>query len=333
MRRLGGLWEDVCAPENFRSAYLKARCGKRLAAEAVSFGSDLHANLAVLRQAVADESWNPGAFRTFMVTDPKPRIISAAPFPDRIVHHALMNVTGAVFERSLIHHTYACRLGKGTHAAVLHAFSRCKASPWFVKLDVRKYFDSIQQRTILVLLEGLFRERPLLRTFERIVQSYQTIPYHGVPIGNLTSQYFANHYLSAFDHMVLERLRPAGYVRYMDDMVLWGAEKAQIRDWAAETREYLATTRGLELKQPLIGRSSLGLPFLGFRVTSRGIYLSSRSKRRFRGKYRALENARTEDRITESEAARRVSALVAATALARARTFRYNVVYGAVLRQ
>jgi len=299
----------------------------------VAFASDLQSNLEALRRSVAEQHWRPGPFRTFSITDPKPRIISAAPFPDRIVHHALIHVAGPIFERSLIHHTYACRIGKGTHAAVLHAFDRCKASPWYLKLDVRKYFDSIDHEILSGLIGSLFRERPLLEICKRIVGSYSTAPGRGVPIGNLTSQHFANSYLSAFDHLVLERLRPAGYVRYMDDMVLWGAQKEELSGWAEEARSWLDANRGLTLKHVLIGRSAKGLPFLGHRITTAGIYLSGRGKRRFRKKYRAMDSALVNGLISENEASHRIGSLTAATALARSRSFRHAVINGAVLRQ
>lgn len=169
----------------------------------------------------AEPDW--GHYHQFTIYDPKVRVISAAPFCERVMHHAIMNVLEPVFENHLMFHSYACRKGKGIQAAILYAFSCSKAHHWFLKLDIRKFFDSISHQILKNQLRRLFKDTRLLFLLDSLIDSYQTSPATGLPIGNLTSQFFANHYLFAMDHYILEKLRPRAYVRYMDDFVLWQA--------------------------------------------------------------------------------------------------------------
>ena len=193
------------------------------------FRMKVDCNLEEIRRGLENETARIGAYSYFTIKDPKERIICAASFPERIIHHAVMNICEPYFERFQIFHSYACRKGKGQHAALLSAFHYAKSSPFFLKMDVRKYFDSIDHEILFNRLTRLFKDHRLLDLLSRIIDSYHTAPGKGVPIGNLTSQYFANHYLASFDHYVKETLGVKRYIRYMDDMLFFSSSPSDLR--------------------------------------------------------------------------------------------------------
>jgi len=209
MKRQNHLFEHIIDFTNIRLAFLKALRGNRSSSFAVNYCQNLDKNLAVLRKKLITLTPEWGNYHSFLITDPKLRTISTAPFEQRIMHHVIMNVIEPVLERPMIHHSYACRKGKGTHAAVLYAFGQCKISPYFLKLDIRKYFDSIDHEILKTQLRKLVKDKNVLVLLDGIIDSYETSPGKGVPIGNLTSQFFANMYIACLDHHTVEMLRPS----------------------------------------------------------------------------------------------------------------------------
>jgi len=245
------------------------------------------------------------------------------------MHHAIMNVLGPIFDRQQVYHSYACRKGKGTHAAVLYAFDRSKRYPRFVKLDVRKYFDSIDHDVLKERLRRIIKDDRTSFLLDGIIDSYERSAGRGLPIGNLTSQFFANHYLSSHDHQVIEREGVWSYVRYMDDIVMWTESASECRRLANTSQEYCSTMLRVALKEPVSGRSADGLPFLGFLVKPHGIYLTAKSKRRLRRRAREVQADVDLGTITESQAAQRANGINAAVLIARSRRFRGTVWHGA----
>ena len=267
-----------------------------------------------------------GPYRQFRVFDPKERVISVAPFRDRVLHHALMNVCEPVFDRYAIHDTYACRKDKGCHRGVLRAQDFSRRFPWFVKLDIRRYYDSVDHDVLFRLLCRRFKDPALLVLLRRLIDSYETTPDKGLPIGNLTSQHFANCYLGEFDHWVKEQKRVEGYVRYMDDFVLWGRNAGELRAQVREIRQFLHDDLRLDLKdEVLVNRCGCGLPFLGYRVFPGRVLLSRRSRARFRRKFLAYDACWRTGEWSEAYVARRMAALIAWTRFAEARGFRQKV--------
>lgn len=149
-----------------------------------------------------------------------------------------------------------------------------------MKLDVRKYFDSISHHILSEQLQRLFKERRLIHIFCRLLDSYHVTPSHGLPIGNLTSQYFANHFLSVLDHEIIEKIKPQGFVRYMDDMVLWGSSPNELKVYYKKINEFIEQKLRLKLKAPVINRSTAGLTFLGRRIFTEGVIRWPGEKRR-----------------------------------------------------
>ena len=326
MKRTNRLFEQIIDYNNIRLAFLKAIKGNRSSYSVKKFCKNTDANLVIIRDKLRTLNCGWGKYHSFLITDPKLRVISTVPIEQRIMHHAIMNVLEPVIDRPLISHCYACRKGKGTHAAVLYAFKQCKLHPCFLKLDIRKYFDSLDHAVLKTQLRRLIKDMRVLSLFDGIIDSYETLPGKGVPIGNLTSQFFANMYLSCLDHFILEELRPSAYCRYMDDFVLWSDSQAKLKQMLERIHAYATEKLCLSLKQPVIGKTAKGLPFLGFRVFEKGIYLLQKSTKRVKKRMLEITALLCRGEITEEKAAERARSVIAAVGLARTNCLRKKIV-------
>jgi hypothetical protein len=315
----------VADPENLRLAFWKSSRGKNSRREVADYRLRLDENLERLHGAIRNGTVEVGRYRFFTVHDPKERLICAAHFEERVLHHALMNVCEPVFERRLIPDSYACRCGKGRSAALARARWFAGRFEWYLKLDVRKYFESVAHEVANKLLAKVLKDQDLLVMFRKIIASYSAAPGRGLPIGNLTSQHVANLYLGELDHFVKETLRAKGYVRYMDDFVLWAADKATLRGWWVEVERFARERLRLELKPPQINRVERGMPFLGTRLDHRGWRLDVRGRRRFAAGLRALEDGHLAGVIGARELQERATAMVAHTEASGGRAFRRSL--------
>ena len=311
MKRAGNLYASIAEPENLRLAFLKAVRGKRGKLEVIEYTARLEENLHLLRDQLLACQVDAGHYHFFTVHDPKERVICAASFPERVLHHAVINVCEPVLERYAIHDSYACRSDKGMHAAVLRAQEFTRQYSWYLKLDIRKYFDSIDHVTLLALLERRFKDHAVLRLIRTILETYSVEPDRGLPIGNLLSQHMANFYLGHLDHWIKETLRVLGYVRYMDDFVLWAQDKSALKAHLAVIQEFVTSELKLTLKDNIqLNCCGGGLPFLGYRIFSGRLELGPRAKRRFIHKLRGYENEWTAGHWSEIELQRHMEALL-----------------------
>ena len=234
MKTSKNLFDGIVSFENVLSAAQKAAKGKRENQSVLLFFNYLEENLWELISALQNKTYQPGSYKTFSIYKPKPRLISAAPFRDRVVHHALISVVGPILERSFIFDTYANRADKGTHKAIERYQHYLKKYDYVLKCDIRKYFPSIDHEILKSKLRNKISCSDTLWLIDTIIDNSNLqaehvhyfpgdglfTPYErrrGLPIGNLTSQFFANYYLSFLDHYVKEVLRCKGYVRYVDD--------------------------------------------------------------------------------------------------------------------
>lgn len=325
MKRANNLLFAIAEPENLRLAFWKARKGKDYAKQVQAYRESLDSNLEALRMQILSEQIVVGDYHYFKVFDPKERQICASAFSEQVLHHALMNICHDFFERAQIFDSYASRPGKGVHSAVQRAHSFARADNWFLKLDVRKFFESIHHDTLEIQLGRLFKEAGLLRIFGKVIHSYAAQPGRGLPIGNLTSQYFANHYLSGLDHFVKEQLRCKSYVRYMDDMVLWHSDKQYLKDAWRAIEDFVNNRLYVELKPRLLNASQRGLPFCGYLVFPHHIQLSQRSKKRYIKKIRILDKKHRTGEWDEAKCNRHLQPLIAFTRHADASGFRKAV--------
>jgi retron-type reverse transcriptase len=309
VRRAGGLWPQVVALENLhRAAYAVLR-GKRSRASAGDFFRDLEGQLLRLQRELVERRYAPGGYRIFWIRDPKRRLISAAPFRDRVVHHALVQVIEPVFERRFVATSYACRAGKGTHRALRRFVGWARETGWVLQLDVHRFFPSLDHAILKDRIRRAVKDPAVLWLCDAIIDgSNPQEPVdgwypgddllaplarrRGLPIGNLTSQFFANVYLDALDHHVKERLRVARYLRYVDDLACFDRDRERLRELRGEIAECLL---GLRLRlnegKSRLRRVSEGVGFLGFVVTPDRVRLGPKAVRRGRRRMRALRAA------------------------------------------
>lgn len=275
--------EEVAALDNLATAFWRAARGKRERSEVRRFASRLEQELACLRREILDLSVPPGRMNVFRIYDPKPRTIHAPCFRERVLHHALMAHVGPVLERALVAATYACRPGKGPVAAALRAQEHTRRFRFFAKLDVVSYFATIDHQVLRDMLRRRIKGRGTLELIDHILAHHPVpTPGRGLPIGALTSQHFANHYLGTLDRLILEQHRLA-LVRYMDDMVIWGNSRVAVRDAVevaeAHARDHLRLT--LKVQRPPT-RTADGVPLCGFRIFPNRLLLSCRRLERYR---------------------------------------------------
>ncbi len=286
MKRLGNVMPEIAAIDNLMLAFCKARRGKLHRQEVIDYSLNLVENLLNLRDKLLNGTLQVGNYHYFEIYDPKKRKICAASFEERIVHHAIINVCKDRFERNLIYETYATREGKGVYAAINRARVAVHKYPYVAKLDVRKYFDSINHNVLKAKLLRIFKDKKLLCLLNSIIDSYQTAPSTGIPIGNLTSQYFANFYLSSLDHLVKEKFKVPIYVRYMDDILLAADSREELKKIVLDIKNLLKTELFLELKSAQICNVNCGVSFLGYTLFPNFILLNRRSKLRLIKKWR-----------------------------------------------
>jgi RNA-directed DNA polymerase len=334
MKRANDLMPRILEPDNLRLAFWKASKGKRYTQEVLDFQSNLEPNLCNLREQISTGLLDVGKYRYFKVFEPKERQICASAFSEQVLHHALMNVCHDYFERHQVFDSYASRKGKGVHAALVRAKHFNKSQHWYLKLDVRKFFDSVHHGVLKAQLARMFKEHRILDIFGKIIDSYEASPgrtcppeeqRRGLPIGNLTSQYFANHFLSGLDHFIREDLRIGAAVRYMDDIVLWHENKPALKNAFRSITEYVETNLQCALKPEILAASKRGLTFLGYRIFPDRVELSQQSKRRFIRKIRALQENYDSGAWSESVCQRHALPLLAFLAHAKTRNFRESV--------
>lgn len=324
MKLANNLIEQIAEPDNLRLAFHKATQGKRYSSQVKAYRAGLDAQLLALRDQLLQEKVEVGDYRYFKVYDPKERQICASAFSEQVLHHALMNVCHPCFERTQIFDSYASRPGKGVHAALRRSFSFHREGYWFLKLDIRKFFASIDHLVLKRQLYRLFKDKSVLRLFSQIIDTYEDEPRKGLPIGNLTSQYFANHYLSELDHFIKEQLYCKSYVRYMDDLVVWDEDKGTLMQKLSVIKRYVEDSLHLRLKLPQLNKAERGLPFCGYILYPHYIRLSRRSKRRYIKKIKLLDEMYRTGEWSEASCQRRAQSIVAFTRHADALQFRKN---------
>lgn len=274
--------EDIAAYHNLVSAFYKAAKGKRERSGTQAFLRDFDLNVLKLREDILSGKAPVGKYHRFTIFDPKKRTIHAACFPDRVLHHAVINFIGPVLERALVPSTFACRPGKGPLAAV-HWVRHCmRRFPWYVKVDIKRYFDSIDHALLEDLLKRRLKGEEALNLVAAIIHSYRTQPGKGLPIGSLTSQHFANYYLDGLDRFLLEELKVSAHARYMDDFIWWCPDRSTAKKCRMAVEQWLFHHRSLHLNENRqLNRSSCGVTFCGFRVFPGIILLSKRKRKRY----------------------------------------------------
>jgi retron-type reverse transcriptase len=316
MKTFNRLFEKIHSFENLLLASRKAQVGKRYSPPAAAFFIRLEENLLQLQRELQEKKYQPGPYRSFLIHDPKERMISAAPFRDRVVHHALCNVMEPIFESTFIYDSYANRQGKGTHKAIRRYQQYAREYKYVLKCDIRKFFPSIDHEILKQEIRWKIRCKDTLWLIDLIIDNSNLQEEHvvwfpgddffevperrrGLPIGNLTSQFWANVYLNRFDHFVNNQLGIRGYIRYVDDFVLFSNSKKDLNLWKLQLKQGLAKLRLIyHPNKTQIHLTAGGVPFLGFRVYPHHLVVKKQNARRYQRRLRKSMNERQRGQLS-----------------------------------
>ncbi len=274
------------------AGYLRARKGKRYRPEVLRFSAALEENLIALQNELIWHMYSTGRYREFYIHEPKTRLVAALPFRDRIVQHAVVAAINPIWEARFISDSYACRVNKGTHAGadkaqqLLRKVQHKHGRIYVFKADIRHYFASVDHAVLKQLLRRRIADPETLWLLDQIIDS---TPEPGIPIGNLTSQLFANIYLHALDEFVKYELREPDYVRYMDDFIIVHHDKDHLHHIRAEIEAFLTQKLRLTMNAktqifPVARRWGRALDFLGYKIWPTHRRLRKDSVRRMRRK-------------------------------------------------
>jgi RNA-directed DNA polymerase len=306
MHRVKNIFERVCSMRNLRLAAKEALRGKRTRPAGATFFMEMEKELPALHEELRDGTYAHGGYHYFWIHDPKDRLVAAAPFRDRVVHHAIVRVIEPIFENRFIEDSFACRRGKGTHAAMRRTLHFARRYRHALKCDVSKYFPSIDHEVLMGLAARVIGDGRVLGLLDRILDTHADAELRhwtlggglfdyetrrtGLPIGNLTSQFLANVYLNPLDHFVKHDLRVRGYVRYMDDFLLFGDDCGLLRKHGARIKDKLAELRlRMHPDKYRLTPTAKGVDFAGFVVFANGrVRIRSSSVRRFDRRYRRM---------------------------------------------
>lgn len=265
MKRTGRLFDTIFTRENLYNAYLQARKSKRQTRACFMFEKNLGGNIAKLLDEIHGNNYRPRPYHLFMVYEPKPRVIHAPAFRDRVVQHAIYQAIYPIFDRSFLVNSCACRVGYGTHRAsrMLHqAMRQCSADDYFLQLDIRKFFYTIDRQILRRLVERKIKDGRLVDLMMMFAEDKGEV---GIPIGNLLSQLFALIYLDHLDHYIKRGLKVRHYVRYVDDFVLVGLSRDECLRLRVRIADFLADNLRLTLSKSTIQKLSKGINFVGYR--------------------------------------------------------------------
>ena len=286
MKTYKNLYPQIVDFDNLYKAWRKARLGKRYQTMPSTFEQNLDAELMSLYDELITETWEPGGYRSFTIHEPKRRKISAAPFRDRVVHHALVKVLEPIYERKFIQHSYANRKGKGTHKALDSCTQYMRHYKYVLQCDIQQFFPSIDHTLLKTILAHTLADRSTLCLCNKIIDSgagilsevydmrwfdgddlFAVNRGRGLPIGNLTSQFWANVYLNELDQFVKHQLRCQGYIRYVDDFLLFADDKTVLHGWLEKIVTFLQSLRlTIHKKRAQPKPVTQGIPFLGFTI-------------------------------------------------------------------
>lgn len=312
MKTYRHFYHQIHSFANLYDAYLDARRAKRGRVEVMRFEQRVEDQLFRLQWELQSQQYRPGPYRHFFIYEPKRRKISAAPFRDRVVHHALVNIIGPIWERRFISDSYACRIGKGTHKALERCTQWVRTYRYVLQCDIAKFFPTIDHTILLAILGRTIADPQVLWLCEQIIASgvgvldseralhwfpgddlFAPLRPMGLPIGNLTSQFWANVYLNDLDQFVKRELGCRAYLRYADDFLLFSDDRARLHAWHQEVRDFAAQRLRLHLhdRKCQVYPTRTGVPFLGFRHFPTHRRLKRANVVRFRHRLREMRQA------------------------------------------
>ncbi|MGE4232054.1 MAG: reverse transcriptase domain-containing protein [Bacteriovoracia bacterium] len=314
MKRHDDLYDRIVTFDNILLAAKKAGRGKRHKPSVAQFFFSLEKEVIALQAELVTGTYQPRPYTMFEIREPKIRNICSSEFRDRVVHHAICNIIEPTLENKAIYDSYACRIGKGAHMAIKRCQHFASRYKYFLKCDIRKFFENINHQHLKILLRRVFKDQKLLSLLDQIIDHEVPggMPGCGLPIGNLTSQHFANFFLGQIDHFIKDQERTPGYLRYMDDFISFAPDKGSLGVLLGKIEVFLERHLRLQLKEKatLIAPVSEGIPFLGFRVYPNLIRLKRENLVRLRKTIRGKERLYLEGRISENELVRSMTSII-----------------------
>ncbi|MCP5043404.1 MAG: RNA-directed DNA polymerase [bacterium] len=327
MKRLGGVHSRLIGPDNLWAAWNAFRRGKNRRPSVREFAARAEQHITKLHQQLQSGDYTPGSHRRFVIAEPKRRLISCAPIRDRVVHHALHRVLAPTLDRGLVDHCYACLPGRGVQRAALAFQGAMRRYRYVLLLDVRMFFPSIDPDIVLAILERRVKDRPCLDLCETILEGGRGLyddprlraflgmgpdwprQNAGLPIGNLTSQFFGNHYLSGLDHALRRELRLPYSQRYMDDIAMFSDDRHRLCEARSCVAEWLLSERKQQLKHPNKEPRPTKKPiiYLGRRIGRQQIEPTAAALRRMRQRVGCALLDPDEDKIERTLASYRGS--------------------------
>lgn len=283
---MGKVYLQITTFKNLLAAWHEFKKGKRNKTDVLEFEYNLEENLFNLQKSLINKTYQPAGYKKFYIKDPKMRLIHKATVPDRLIHHLTSAYLEKIFEGEFITHSYSSRKSKGTHKAVLtfqgmanRISNQSQRNCWVLKLDIRKFFASVNHQILITILSKKIADEHFLNLLIKIIQSF---PDKGIPIGNLTSQYFANIYLNELDQFITKQLKIIYYIRYADDFVILSENRQYLLNLIPEIKQFLKLKLDLSLhpQKIILRKFRSGVDFLGYIIFSSHILPRTKTKRR-----------------------------------------------------
>ena len=321
MKTYNNLYSNLCSLDNLEKAFINAKKRKTTKSYVIEFEKNLNEELLKLKQELETLAYQPRPLKGFIIRDPKTRKIHASAFRDRVVHHAIINILEPIFEKIFICDSYASRVNKGTHNALIR-FDKFKrkisnnGSPinnyynnnsvegYVLKADIKHYFETVDHEILLSIIKRKISDEKVIWLIKQILNNFDSkIDKIGMPLGNLTSQFFANIYLNELDYFVKHKLKTKYYIRYVDDFVILHKQKEVLEHYKQEIDNYLRTCLKIELhpdKSKIIPLSK-GISFVGYRIFYHYKLLRKRNIKKFETNFNEKLELFNDDVISKDE--------------------------------
>lgn len=300
MKRYGNLYSKITDLENIRSAYVKARKGKRWQSTVKKFEANLEENLIGIQRMLNHRTYKTAEYITKKIYEPKERLIYKLPFtPDRIVQHAIMNIIEPIWERFFIYDSYACRINKGIHAGSKRTMEFIRRNQYCLKCDISKFYPSMNHEVIYKIISRKIKDKDVLMVMRDVIDSIKGET--NIPIGNYMSQWMGNLYLNEVDQRVKNTYKIKDYLRYCDDFLLFSNDKVLLKNVLVDLEAFINTELKLKLSKKDIFNVSRGIDFLGYRHFRKYILLRKSTVKRVKKRMIKLPGAYERGLITREK--------------------------------
>ena len=315
-KRVNNIFDEKLKFSNMLEAYERSREKKRNRKEVIVFEMNCVSNIMEILKSLNNGTYQVGKYREFIIYEPKRRLIQSLPFKDRVVQQWYVEeFIKPIFIPKFIQDSYACINGRGVHSAVkklnkyMYNLSQKQPDFYILKCDISKYFYSINKKTLYQIIERYIKDKEVLRLSKMLI--YHDNEPVGIPIGNYTSQYFANIYLNQLDHFVKEKLRVKYYIRYMDDFVLLLENKEKCKEVLTLVTKFLNEELGLSLnKKTNYFKAKQGVRFCGYKVYSNRVLLLKENKKKINKKIKIWNKLYHENKLDLKEAALKLNSWI-----------------------